>query len=207
MLVSDTSLLTLSSPVVRANEVRVIITVHPSLVDVLPAVCLTTEEFIVAVVIRSERLCRITIATLIVGSETSVVNPLLCIHHLCNVVESRESHCSCVVESNLSFLTLLCCNENNTVSTTCTVDSSCRSILQNLDALNILRVEVLDTAVLDNHSVDYIKRRTGSTNRALTTDSDATHSTRTLRVGDVHTSRLSLHTFKGILYRHCGEVF
>lgn len=79
-------------------------------------------------------------------------------------------------------------------------------VLQYLDALDILRVDILDTTVLDNHTVYYIERSTAGTDRALTTDSDTTHCTRALGVGDIHTGSLTLHTLQGILYRHCCQV-
>ena len=49
------------------------------------------------------------------------------------------------------------------------------------------------------------KRCTAGTDGALTTDSNATHCTRALGVGDIHTGCLTLHTLEGILDGHGGQ--
>ena len=206
MLMGDTGLLTMRSPVVRTYQFRMISTIYPSLVDICPAVFLTAEKLHITLVIRSKVLVFITIESLIICSQSGIVYPLCSVHHLGYIMECRESYGTCIVQGHLAFLTLLGSNEHNTIGTTCTIDSGSRSILQYLDALDILRVDILDTTVLDNHTVYYIERSTAGTDRALTTDGDTTYCTRTLRVGDIHTGSLTLHTLQGILYRHRCQV-
>ena len=206
MLMGDTGLLTMRSPVVRAYQFRMISTIYPSLVDIRPAVCLTAEKLHITLIIRSKVLVFITIESLIICSQSGIVYPLCGIHHLGYIVECREGYGTCIVQGHLTFLTLLGSNEHNTVGTTGTIDSGSRSILQYLDALDILRVDILDTTVLDNHTVYYIERSTAGTDGTLTTDGDTTHCTRTLGVGDIHTGSLTLHTLQGILYRHRCQV-
>ena len=206
MLMGDTGLLAMRSPVVRTYQFRMISTIYPSLVDICPAVCLTAEKLHIALIIRSKVLVLITIESLIICCQTGIVYPLCGVHHLGYIMECRECNGTCIVQGNLAFLTLLGCNEHYTVGTTGTIDSGSRSILQYLDALDVLRVDILDTTVLDNHTIHYIEWSTAGTDRTLTTDGDATYCTRTLRVGDIHTGSLTLHTLQGILYRHRCQV-
>ena len=158
MLVGYAGLLTMRSPVVRTDELWMISSVHPSLIDIGPAGWFTAKEFLVAGIIRSKICLRITIATIVVCCTAGIVYPLCGIHHLGYIVECRECNGTCIVQGHLAFLTLLGSNEHNTVGTTCTIDSGSRSILQYLDALDILRVDILDTTVLDNHTIHYIER-------------------------------------------------
>ena len=206
MLVGYAGLLTMRSPVIRTDELWMISSVHPSLIDIGPAGWFTAKEFLVAGIIRSKICLRITIATIVVCCTAGIVYPLCSVHHLGYIMECREGNCTCIVQGNLAFLTSLGGYEYHTIGTTCTIDSGSRSILQYLDALDILRVDIIDTTVLDNHTVYYIERSTLGTDGALTTDSDTTHCTRTLRVGDIHTGSLTLHTLQGILYRHRSQV-
>ena len=180
--------------------------VHPSLLDVGPAGRFTAKEFLVAGIVWSEICLRIAIATIVVGCTAGIVQPLCGIHHLGYIMECRECNGSCIVQGHLAFLTSLGGYENHTVGTTCTIDSGSRSILQYLDALDVLRVDIIDTTVLDDHTIHYIERITFGTDRALTTDGDATYCTRALRIGDIHTGSLTLHTLQGILYRHSCQV-
>ena len=158
MLMGHAGLLTMGSPVVRANKLWMISTIHPSLLDVSPAGRLTTKEFLVAGIVRSEISLRITIATIVVCSTAGIIQPLCGIHQLGYIVESRECNSTCIVQGNLAFLTLLGSYEYYTIGTAGTIDSGSRSILQYLDALDILRVDILDTTVLDNHTIHYIER-------------------------------------------------
>ena len=158
MLMGDTGLLTMRSPVVRTYQFRMISTIYPSLVDICPAVCLTAEKLHITLVIRSKVLVFITIESLIICSQSGIVYPLCSVHHLGYVVECREGNGTCIIQGNLSFLTLLGCYEYYTIGTTSTIDRGSRSILQHLDALDILRVDILNTTILDDHTIHYIKR-------------------------------------------------
>ena len=94
-------------------------------------------------------------------SHTLVVNQSLCIllgtHYLWDVVSVRETEAA--VEGNLgnTSLTALGLYHHNTIGTTGTIDSGRRSILQYLNALDILRADTLKTC-LANDTIYYVER-------------------------------------------------
>ena len=84
------------------------------------------------------------------------IHPLLCIEklrHLLNVLNAVES---VVCNGVLAGLALSCGHENDTVRTTCTVDSAGCSIFKNVDAFDVRRVERVDIAACN--TVDNVER-------------------------------------------------
>ena len=98
-------------------------------------------------------------------------------------------------------------DKDDTVGTTRTINSRSRSILQNINSFNIGRVDILNTAVLNNHAVNNIQRPLFGIDRALPANIDISYFTGSLAGGDVHTCCFSLHSFQGILNRHCFQFF
>ena len=105
------------------------------------------------------------ISTLILYQSLSI---LLCAHYLRNVVSIRESVSSIECYLCNTCFTSLGLYHYNTISTTCTIDSCRRSILQNLDTLDILRVDTLKTCFTYD-TVYYIERVVALAYRACTT--------------------------------------
>ena len=71
---------------------------------------------------------------------------------------------------HLAFPTRLGGDQDHTVCTTATVDSGCRSVLQNLHRLDIIRREELN--VRGDHTVHYIQRVVATDSRTDTADTD-----------------------------------
>ena len=118
--------------------------------------CLCTIQIILNCTLRN---------TLMVYQSLSI---LLGAHYFRDMVSIREAEAT--VESNLSCtsLTGLGLYHYNTICTTCTIDSGRRSVLQNLDALDILRADTLKTC-LANNTVNYVEWVVALVNRAGTT--------------------------------------
>ena len=93
---------------------------------------------------------------------------LLGAHYFRDMVSIRETEAT--VESNLSCtcLTALGLYHYNTICTTCTIDSGRRSVLQNLDALDIFRADTLKTCFANN-TIYYVEWVVALVNRAGTT--------------------------------------
>ena len=107
----------------------------------------------------------------ILASLTQVVAILVSVHYIIyiarNLVNTKVT--GVVHLQRLVFLTILGSNDNDTIGSTRTVDGTRRSILQNLDGLDIIRREVTDSGT-HWHTVDDIKRSC-ATERTDTTNS------------------------------------
>ena len=107
----------------------------------------------------------------ILASLTQVVAILVSVHYIIyiarNLVNTKVTRV--VHLQRLVFLTILGSDDNDTIGSTRTVDGTRRSILQNLDGLDIIRREVTDSGT-HWHTVDDIKRSC-ATERTDTTNS------------------------------------
>ena len=121
-----------------------------------------------------------------------------------NLLESKRT---VVAHLHLTFLTSLCGNENYTIGTAATIDSGRGSILKDVDALDVTRVQRLDTSRLEGHTIDNIEWSLVSRDRTSTTNPYATHCTRTLTCCDIHTGSLTLKCLKSIVYRLSVQLF
>ena len=136
------------------------------------------------------------------ASLTQIVAILVGIHqviyiarNLVNTEVTRVVHLQ-----RLVFLTILGCDDNDTISCTRTIDGTRRSILQNLDGLNIIRREITDSGT-HWHTIDDIKRSC-ATERTNTTDTYAWVST-WLTIGcNLHTSYLTFEHSRDVGVRH-----
>ena len=83
-------------------------------------------------------------------------------------------HTYVTIVRNREFVrgTLLGCNENYTIRTTATIDSCCRSILQNFNRLNIVGVQVGKTT-LHRNTIYYIERVATGVDGTYTTNANA----------------------------------
>ena len=176
----------------------------------------TTEEHVRPV-------CRDTVVDveLLLSLESSVVShrwiknllevePLLCVHHS-NPVTSHLWHTILSAESNLSLLTsltLLCCQNDNTVSSTGTVDSSWRSVLQHCHWLDIVRVQCSESAWRDWSTIEDDERLRATRDWANTTKTDVYRLTWfTTWSEHLQTSNLSLQSVCNVCYRLLLESF
>ena len=136
------------------------------------------------------------------ASSTKILAILVGIHHVIyiarNLVNTKVT--GIVHLQRLVFLTILGCDDNDTIGSTGTVDGTCRSILQNLDGLDIIWREVTDSGT-HWHTVDDIER-SRATEGADTTDTYARVSTR-LTVGcNLHTSHLTFEHGRDVGVRY-----
>ena len=173
MLLGDTSLSDEFCPVGIGHLGTVPAAAAPTFHHISQSSFITSEE------IQILLLCglvtrRIHIRALVVLSPTTPCDIVAGTHGRTLINDLLESERSVVTNLHLSLLTTLGCHEYNTVSTTATINSGRRSILQNVDALDIAGVQRLNATGLKGHTVNHIERPPASRDRTLTTDSDAT---------------------------------
>ena len=82
---------------------------------------------------------------------------LIGVEHIAGLPLILPTERGIVVDLRLTHLTALGVHQNHTVSSTSTIDGTRSSILEHLDALDIIRVKVLDTR-LTGHTVNDVKR-------------------------------------------------
>ena len=136
--------------------------------------------------------------TRISGCLTQIGAVLICVHHIIHTARDNiNTEVTLVVDlQRLILLTTLSRDDNHTVSSTRTVDSTSRSILQHLDCLDIIRREVADRST-HRHTVDDIQRSC-ATERTDTTDADCRICTRLAIRCNLHTSYLT--------FQHRGNI-
>ena len=122
-------------------------------------------------------------------------------HHLLHTALLVDRHTSVVAHLQLStFAAFLGGDDDYTIRTTATIDSSCRSIFKHREALNVSRVyhregvrKTLHTLVVHGQTVDNDQRIIRSIQRRTTTNADGCTSTRsTATCGNVHTGNFTL---------------
>ena len=129
---------------------------------------------------------------------------LLSSQHLWKSVYIRNTDVSIVADLELTFLTLLGGNEDNTISSGRTIDGTRSGILQNVDTFDVGRVQVVDVTC---YTVNNIKRSgvavsTGTTDRNLETITWLT------RVGlDVNTRSLALESTQCLSGVQFSDIF
>ena len=91
-----------------------------------------------------------------------------------------------------AFSSLLCRDNDYTIRSLRTVDRSSGSIFQDLQRLDIIRIDRIDIHIRDTvHNNQWVR----TIQRADTTDTDSRLTTRSTRVRDIHTGSLSLQGF------------
>ena len=137
----------------------------------------------------------------VVGGPATEIDEVLGTHRRRTVYNVRDGHRACIVEAHLASLSLLGGDEHHTVGSTATIDGCGRCILQDVDALNVARVQGLNgRSRHQGHSVDHIEWRIGGTDGALTAYADAAQLAGTLVGGDVNTGGLALQCFEGVVH-------
>ena len=106
--------------------------------------------------------------------------------------------------TNLRFVfkaTWFSCNDNNSVCSTRTINSSYRSILMNGYWLNIIRIQIINTGL--RKTIYYIQRGCRTCNRTNTTDMGNTSRTRSTTAGsNSQTGNFTLKNIINATYRH-----
>ena len=148
--------------------------------------------------------CAVDITSESVSVSTLVLHQSLCVilsvHSFRNVVCVRNTERSVKCNLSCAGLTHLGLNHYNTVSTARTVDSCRRSVLQHLDALNILRVDTLETC-LANDAVNYVQRVVALVYRACTTHTNLHRTARNARRHYLHTRHTTVEGVLNTCYR------
>ena len=114
--------------------------------------------------------------------------------------------CAGVVEGELAVLTTIGGDEDDTVAASCTVDGGCGGVLEDVDGLDILRVDHVEADGLRDDTVDDDERAAGR-ETIRTTDLDGTGGTRTSVVADHDAGGLTLEGFDSIEDRVLEEFF
>ena len=129
-----------------------------------------------------------------------ICTELVCAKNINSVLLLADGYATRVRNGRLLTLaTLLGCNDDDTVRTTGTVDSSCRSILQDTERLNILWVyyrkevrKTLYTIVVHCQTIDNDQWVVRCVQRRTTTNTDLGTTTRsTVVAGNVYTGNLT----------------
>ena len=103
------------------------------------------------------------------------------------------------------FTTTFCSNNYNAVSTTSSINSRSRRILQNIDSLNFSRVERRHT-IFAGKTIDNIKRLIALCNRNTSTDTNRNRSSRrTFTLHYLYTGHTSCQCLGNITCRHFGK--
>ena len=93
---------------------------------------------------------------------------LLSVCKLHDVCRHLYTGIAVICHSHVSCLTLLCCDDDDTISCTHTIDGCCRSILKDCEGLDIAAGEEVD--VIHEGTINNIKRICIVSDRADTTD-------------------------------------
>ena len=103
---------------------------------------------------------------------TDILTVLVCIHYIIYIVRNIiDTKISVIIYfQRLVFLSTFCSNDNHTISSTGTINSSSRGILQHLNCFYIIRREITYGSSHRN-TVNYIKRSSTS-ERTDTTDTN-----------------------------------
>ena len=157
-----------------------------SAVLVVAPVVIVTETVII-------RINTVVNACLPVGA-----SPLLCIKSLHSVVVERGSDAGIEVNLDFSFLTFLCSDDDDTVSSAATIDRSRCSVLQHLNRLDIVTVKVVQTC-LCRHTIDDVERVV-VVQRSDTTDTNSSLTRKITFICDVHTRNTSLEGFHRVVF-------
>ena len=122
---------------------------------------------------------------------TKIITVLVGIHNVISAAGNPvNAEVALIVHlQGLVFLTALGRDDNHTVGSTRTVDSTCRSVLQHLNGLDVVRREVTDSCT-HGHTVNDIERSSTS-ERTDTTDTYRWVGTRLTVRGNLYTSHLT----------------
>ena len=136
------------------------------------------------------------------------LNEFVSVHHFHLLWYSLPAIAAVVSNLSLTGLSALCSDDDNTVGTTCTVDSRCRSILKNVERLDVVRVDAgCYRSILNWESVDDIERSVGLCQWVVTTDGDVHLSTRhTFAWRYVNTGNTSTKSLVDWWHRSVGEL-
>ena len=135
---------------------------------------------------------------------------LIAIHYLQTVLNGAGRYIAVVCQTDLTILrALLGGDDDHTIRSTRTIDSSSRSILQHGEALDIVRVhhgqwvaQTLHTTVIHSQTIDHDQRVVRSAQRSTATDTDGRTTTRRTTIGsDIHTGYLTSHHVLSIGYQ------
>ena len=134
----------------------------------------------------------------ILSSDAKITAVLLCISQVIDILLNLiNTEVTLIVHLQLLLLlTTLSRDNHHTISCTGTVDSTCRSILQHLDGLDIVWREVANRGT-HGHTVDHIQR-SGATETTDTTDTNQWVGTGLTVRGNLHTGDLT--------FQHRGDI-
>ena len=113
-----------------------------------------------------------------------ILDSLLSVHKIpltcCN---SRPTHLHSVVDvRTVHVASALCCDNDHTVGSTCTIDRCRRCILEDRHALDVRRIDSIKVICRDSNAVKNVKRRCSRVNGVCTTDCERCRSTWLTRV-------------------------
>ena len=134
------------------------------------------------------------------------LSPLFCIKHVVLLGYRLQAGCIVDIDSQLVAFALLGCDDDDTIGSTATIDRCRRGILQNLDRLDVCRIDGIHVFV----GSDTIN------NQERATAVDSTHTTHTDRRAtttwscishNLHTSQLTLHGVEHVRIRCADRLF
>ena len=206
VLVGDGGLEDEAHPVGGGDGVAVPAAAGPTLHDVAPGIGIATaiEDLVVVLLGRSAGAGIILGIEVVVG-RTTPVDVLAGAHPGSLVLDGLIGEGACVADVHVALGTLLGGHEDDTVGAAGTVDGGCGGVLQDLDGLDVVRVEVVDRTAHHGDAVHDIQRRGGGGEGALAADVHGTDLTRTLVGADIHTGCAALEGFEDVVGRALGQ--
>ena len=175
--------------------------------DVLPVVCGNILIHIQITIVAEEVCIRRYVIRII--EQSQLILPLCVVvwrEHIHSLCYALPAIISIVAHVNLTALTALCCNEDNTVCTTATVNSGRRSVLQYCDVFDVACRNIANA--LNREAVDDIKRVVTLGDRTTTTHADLNLCVRRTLCGRyLHTGHLTGKCLRSRCHRHCLQGF
>ena len=141
----------------------------------------------------------------VVLQESKLILPcsiVSCTEHILLLGNLFPAIISIVAHLCLAFLTALGSHQDNTVSTTATIDGGRRSVLQHGDVLNVIGRNVTDT--LNGETIDNVQRLVRLGDRTTATHTNLNFSIRrTFSCCNLHTNHLTRQGLRSVGNRYC----
>ena len=138
----------------------------------------------------------------VVGSPAGKRHEVAGTHRGRTVYNVRYRQRARIVNRHAPALALLRRHQHHAVGAAATVDGRCRGILQNVNRLNVARVQRLNARGRhQGNAVHHVQRVVAAVQRALTANPDAADRARTLARRNVNTGSLALQSLQRVRHR------
>ena len=185
-----------------ATQIDVVVLAYTGLKHLLKPIGIGTVHKLIAARLRIQAIATGQWCVRIGSSLPQIVTILISIHHVVSAAgDNVDTKVALIVDLHrLVLLTVLGSDDNHTICSTRTVDGACRSVLQHLDGLDVVRREVANGRT-HGHTVDDIQR-SGASERTQTTNLHRGISTRLTVRRNLYTCHLTFKHRRDVRIRH-----